>query len=285
MCVSRRIGKIILSYPIYNTLKIIDNKEKKVYTVKNYCMVTSLEQAYELKKKNRTNTIIGGNMWLRMGQRRIMTAIDLSKLGLDQIEETEEGFSIGCMVTLRQLETHEGLKKAFGQLFEDATKHIVGVQFRNTATVGGSIFPRFGFSDILTAFLACDSQVELYGAGRIPLKEFIDLPLDEDILTHIHLKKDGRKVVYESFRMTETDFPVLTCAVIEKDGRYSAVIGARPKCARLVENVALSDPKDPEAVKAFAAQVTDQLEFGSNIRGSAEYRRELSKVLIERCFS
>lgn len=38
------------------------------------------------------------------------TAIDLSGLGLDTIEETDVGFSIGAMVTLRQLETHPGLE-------------------------------------------------------------------------------------------------------------------------------------------------------------------------------
>ena len=37
------------------------------------------------------------------------TAIDLSGLGLDQIVETDEAFEIGCMVSLRQLETHEAL--------------------------------------------------------------------------------------------------------------------------------------------------------------------------------
>ena len=32
----------------------------------------------------------------------------------------------------------------------EAVRHIVGVQFRNCATVGGSIYGRFGFSDVLT---------------------------------------------------------------------------------------------------------------------------------------
>ena len=136
-----------------------------MYTVKNYILADSLEQAYELKQKSRNNVIIGGNLWLKMGQRNIQNAIDLSPLGLNRIEEEENGFRIGCMVTLRQLEVHEGLNQAFGEIFRDALRHIVGVQFRNVATVGGSIFPRFGFSDVLTAFLTCDTEVELYHAA------------------------------------------------------------------------------------------------------------------------
>ena len=69
-------------------------------------MAESLEQAYELNQKKR-NCIIGGMLWLKMGNRMVPTAIDLSNLGLNTIEENEEEFSIGCMTTLRQLEQHE----------------------------------------------------------------------------------------------------------------------------------------------------------------------------------
>lgn len=42
-------------------------------------------------------------MWMRLGNARVKTAIDLSELGLDQIEETDHVFKIGAMCTLRQL--------------------------------------------------------------------------------------------------------------------------------------------------------------------------------------
>lgn len=71
---------------------------------------------------------------------------DLSGLGLDTIEETDAGFSIGAMVTLRQLETHPGLEAFTHGAVREALRHIVGVQLRNLATVGGSIYSRFGFS-------------------------------------------------------------------------------------------------------------------------------------------
>ena len=69
--------------------------------IQNYIKVESLEEAYELNQK-KNNKIIGGMMWMRMGDSRINTAIDLSGLGLDRIEENDDEFRIGCMVTLRQ---------------------------------------------------------------------------------------------------------------------------------------------------------------------------------------
>ena len=48
-------------------------------------------------------------LWLRLGRGGVGTAIDLSGLGLDKMEETQTEFSIGAMSTLRQPEQHEGL--------------------------------------------------------------------------------------------------------------------------------------------------------------------------------
>ena len=133
-----------------------------------YVRVGNAAEAYELLQKNRNNKIVGGGIWMRLGSRRVATAIDLSACGLDQIEETETEFRIGAMCTLRQLERHAGLNALVNNVFEFAVHDIVGVQLRNTATVGGSIYGRFGFSDVLSAFLALDSYVELTGAGRVP---------------------------------------------------------------------------------------------------------------------
>ena len=59
--------------------------------IKEYVKAESLEQAYELNQK-RTNCILGGMLWLKMSNRNVQKAIDLSGLGLNQIEETEEEF-------------------------------------------------------------------------------------------------------------------------------------------------------------------------------------------------
>ena len=71
--------------------------------IKNYVKAESLEQAYELNQK-RTACVLGGMVWLKMGNRVVTTAIDLSGLGLDTITETESEFVIGCMTPLRDLE-------------------------------------------------------------------------------------------------------------------------------------------------------------------------------------
>lgn len=253
-----------------------------MFTIRKYVLAKELEEAYTLRKKNKNNVILGGTLWLKMGDRNIQNGIDLSGLALNQVEEEGDSFCVGCMCSLRELETNQALNQYFQGAVKEALRHIVGVQFRNTATVGGSLFPRFGFSDVLTIMLALDSYVELYDRGVIPMKEFAALPVDEDILTTVFIKKDNRKVSYQSHRITETDFAVLTCAVSYYEGKYSVVLGARPKQAVLIDNVELKDGKNEQEVDAFIDQVVDQVEFGSNMRGSREYRKALAKVLIRR---
>ena len=252
-------------------------------TIQNYVQVQSLEEAWQLNQKKR-NRILGGMLWLRLGNGSVDTAIDLCKLGLDTIEETEDQFSIGAMAALRDLELHEGLNRYSGNAVADAVKSIVGVQFRNMATVGGSIWGRFGFSDVLTVFLAMDSYVELYKGGIIPLEQFAKMKPDNDIFVRLIVKKTPCKVVYTSMRNQSTDFPVLTCAVSCVNGEYRASVGARPSRAQIWrdEEGVLSEGITENRAKAFAAFVAENAPTEGNVRGSAAYRTHLIGVLTER---
>ena len=192
------------------------------------------------------------------------------------------------MVTLRQMELHEGLSYYTEGAVKDAFRHIVGVQFRNLATVGGSLFGRFGFSDVLTLLLALDCDVELYKGGIMSIQEFAKLKRDNDILVHIIIKKTPVHICYQSVRNTVTDFPTLnlTAAIFADKMRIS--IGARPGKAMLFEDAAgllkgLTDGSVTEEVMhTFAKEIKEKLPTGSNMRGTAEYRSHLAEVMTVR---
>ena len=249
--------------------------------IKEYKTVASLDEAWELNQK-KTNRVLGGMLWLRLSKGNVQTAIDLSALGLDTIEETETGFSIGAMVTLRQLELHEGINAYTDGAMKEALRHIVGVQFRNLATVGGSVFGRFGFSDVLTMLLALDAEVELYKGGIVPLADFAASSYDRDILVRVLIKKQDAKYTYQSVRIAKTDFPVLTCAAARTARGLQVAVGARPAKAKLVAFADAALPIGAEQARNFAEMAAEQLPTESNPRGSAEYRTHLIKVLVER---
>lgn len=252
-------------------------------TIQKYVRAKSLEEAYQLNQSKR-NRIVGGMMWMRLGRGSVGTAIDLCGLGLNTIEETHEQFSMGAMVSLRQLELHTGLNAYTCGAVKNAVKDIVGVQFRNMATLGGSIWGRFGFSDVLTMFLAMDCYVELYKGGIVPLEEFAARKKDSDILVRLIVKKTPGKFVYTAMRNQRTDFPVLACALSQVNGIYRAVIGARPAKAMVIrdEEGLLDGGITEDSARSFAEFVAGAAPTDSNIRASAAYRTHLIRVLTER---
>lgn len=264
-----------------------------------YVRAQSLDEAYELYQK-KPNFVLGGMLWLKMKNKTLGTAIDLCDLGLDQIDEDENEFRIGAYATLRQIETHEALNAYTHGAIAESVRHIVGVQFRNVATVGGSIWGRFGFSDVMTIFRALGAKVQLHKAGIMDLDEFAALPRTmRDVLVSVIVPKNAKGVVYLSQRNQSTDFPVLTCAVANRSGRYVAVIGASPYMAEPVwdedgildcladaktdGNAALTDNSETNAkIDKFAEYVAEHILFGSNIRAGAEYREMICRVLTRR---
>ena len=255
-----------------------------MFTAQNYVMASSLEEAYTLNQK-KANAILSGGCFLRLSKKRIHTLIDLSALSLDQIEEFDEEFRIGAMVTLRDVETNDALRASFGDGFYEMVRHIVGVQFRNCATIGGSLAARFGFSDILCCLLGLDCDVELYKQGRMPLADFAKMKKDNDILVRVIIKKTPLETVYLSQRNTETDFPVVSCAVTKDAEGYYAVIGARP-CQPVVvrdsEGILAKAEVTAEDMAAFASKVQNGMDFADNTRCSGAYRRHVAGVLVKR---
>ena len=257
--------------------------DNMIMNIQNYVRPQSLEEAYTLNQ-NRRSRIIGGMLWLKMGRGTVSTAIDLCDLGLDTIEETQDQFSIGAMVTLRQLELHKGLNDYTQGAMAQSVQDIVGVQFRNLATLGGSLWGRFGFSDVLTMFLAMDTWVELYKGGILPLERFASMKHDRDILVRVIVKKAPGRFVYRAMRNQRTDFPVLTCALSRLEGEYRAVLGARPGRAMVIRDSGglLSEGITGESAAAFAAFAAETVPTGGNLRGSAAYRTRLIKGLVRR---
>ncbi len=177
------------------------------------------------------------------------------------------------MTTLRQIEEHEGLNAYTNSAIRESVRHIVGVQFRNCATLGGSVRSRFGFSDVLTALLPLPGAAAvLYKGGSVPLTEYVNMEYDRDLLLGVRLPAEPRAAVYESVRNSETDLPVLTCGVCRTAEGYRAAIGARPGRAALLGGGSL---------EALTEQA-EQLHYGTNLRAGAAYRQHLSGVLLKR---
>lgn len=256
-----------------------------MFTIKDLVQPQTLEEAYNVLTSRRNNTVLGGCAFLKMGSKKIGTAIELSKLDLNYIKEVGNYIEIGASTTLRDIEINSLLKNSFNGVLTSAVENIIGIQFRNVVNIGATVFSKYGFSDVITALLALDTEVELYKAGRMSLDEFLKGPCEKDILTRIFIKKNARKAIYKSFRNTSTDFPILNVTVSKLDNDWKVVVGARPATARIavIASKLLSmEGFNKSIINEVAEMVTDELTFGGNARGSAQYRKAICKVLVKR---
>ncbi len=234
--------------------------------------------------QNKNNVILGGLLWMKMGKKQYRTGIDLKNLGLDRIIQKRNTIEIGAMVSLRQMETSRTLSHYFGCLFSHALTPIVGIQFRNLATLGGSVYSRFGFSDVITALLALETSVILYDAGTIPLEDFLNRPVKRALILGVTIKKQLTRTRYHSLRKTATDFPIISLAVSRHDDTWKICAGARPGRACPAHKTAAQLPGHPEEshIQNACDALVGELSFGTDSRGSRDYRIAMAKVLLKK---
>ncbi len=175
-----------------------------------------LEEAYQVLLSSPDAVLLGGCGYLRLSDRKIGTAIDLSSLDLHHIVENEGAVVISSMTTLRSIETSTLLRSSGHQILADAVRDIVGVQLRHGVTIGGSVAGRYPFSDPIVALLALDAQLVFYKTGSISLKTFLNSKPLKDILVQVVLPKADCVAAFASIRKARTDYAVLNTAVVKK---------------------------------------------------------------------
>lgn len=257
----------------------------KLITIGKYIKAATLDEAYELLQVKNAH-VFGGGAFIKMGKKRISTAIDLSKLNLNYIEDREDHFALGGMTTFYDVESSTLLKDEYGSFMRDSVKDLIGVQLRNMVTYGATAASRYGFSDPNTALLALGGTVKFHNAGIIPIEDYFDHGIDaKDILTEITIPKSFDFLSFKAFRNSKGDYAMLNCAVSKKSGSFRIVVGARPNRSKLATEAMKfinSSALNPENIEKAAIIASEELTFGSNSRASADYRRELCKVLVKR---
>lgn len=243
---------------------------------------SSLEEAHALMIKQKMAPVLAGGCWTRLGNRKWPMVIDLSGLGLRYIEEDDAEFRIGAMATQRDVEVYEPFQTFANGAFPKAVKDILGVQFRNMATMGGSVAARFGFSDIIPLLLALQAEVRLFEGGRMSVEAYLSYG-KRDLLIEIIVPKQDVPVAIEALRKSTSDFPYLTGSARRDDSGYSVYIGCRPgKPIRAVTACDILNEKGMDALEEAVEAIEGEVAFQSNSHASAKYRLSMAKNMFKR---
>lgn len=208
---------------------------------------------------------------------------------------------IGAAVTHRELERSEAVRAGWPALAA-MERHVGNVRVRNTGTIGGNLCFADPHSDPATFLLAADAGVALRrGAGperRLGIEEFVLGPYDtalepSELLVSVHVPRlpAGSRLVHRKISFRER--PAITVAVRldMSDGGVADAriavgsVGARPLRAASAEDMlrgselgSLGDA----GLRAAGDAAADAIEPMEDLNGSAEYKRQLVRVVTAR---
>ncbi|ETS91633.1 MULTISPECIES: xanthine dehydrogenase family protein subunit M [Veillonella] len=242
----------------------------------------TVEEAYELAVKNKTAPMLAGGCWLRLGRRTWPAVIDMAGLDLRYVKEEDNEFVIGAMATQGDVERFEPLQTFCGGAVVKGVKEILGIQFRNMATMGGSVASKFGFSDIIPALLAVHADIVTFKGGRMSMQDYMNYR-ERDILVEIRIPKAEVSVAIEALRISRGDFPILTGSIRRDDKGVELYIGTRPGVPQLAPKAsAVLSEKGADGVKEAALLASEELVYQKNSHASKEYRMEMVKAMVQR---
>jgi probable selenate reductase FAD-binding subunit len=244
-------------------------------TVSAYWRPVTLDGALALAHRDGAVPIGGGTTVNATPSNAPLEIIDLQALGLDRIEPTPTGVSVGATATLQQIADAVIVPLAV----RDAARREAPSTLRAAATIGGCVAAGHWESEFMATLLACDAMVTLaqsHGAQELDLDVLLadHSSLRGTIITGIRIAGDGIIAAVRTGR-TPADKPIVSAVARRAaDGVRLALSGvaARPVLSRTALIRTGSD------AAAWAAG----LDPPSDFRGSSAYRRALAVTLARR---
>ncbi len=229
---------------------------------------------------------------MRLRLARPSLLVDIGRLSdLSYVREDGDAVAIGALTRHHDVAGSEALQQLC-PIVSYTAGEIGDPQVRHLGTIGGSVAHCDPASDMPTVLLALGAQLVVQGPGgsrTVGASDFFkgffepDLAANE-VLTEIRVPKTAdRGWSYIKFHRRAMDWALVgVAAVAGSNGDGTAValtnMGETPLRAAAVEQ-ALAGGADPATAAQQAAEGTHP---PSDPFGSAEYRRELAKVLVRR---
>ncbi|MGI8941618.1 MAG: FAD binding domain-containing protein [Actinomycetota bacterium] len=259
-----------------------------------YELAESGDHALELLNQHGDDAklLAGGHSLLPMMKLRLATPsllVDVGRLhDLSYVREDGDAIAIGALTCHEDVKDSDVLEQHCGIVAHTAGE-IGDPQVRHFGTIGGSIAHGDPASDLPTVMMALDAQFVVrssggdrtLGAGDFFTGLFETALGPADLLTEIRVPKLTGGWSYQKFHHRAQDWAIVGVAAVQRNGGASVALtnmNEVPMRATGVEE-ALSGGSDAANAANEAAQNTSP---PSDPFGSADYRRDLAKVLTRR---
>jgi carbon-monoxide dehydrogenase medium subunit len=263
---------------------------------------STVEEVVELVDGKKSMVLAGGvDLILKMRRRFLLPekVVSLQKVpGLDYVEGNGSGLKFGALTTLRQIEQAQVVKERFS-LLNEAISKIVSVQTKTMGTAVGNLCAATPASDVAPPLYVMGAQVKITGESskrELPIEDFFvavgqTALKPHEIVTEINMPglSSGTGTAFLKLSKTAEDIAKVNVAVMVTlaDGKCSNAkialgsVAPTPIRAGKAEEVMKGEVVDKAVLDEAAEAAAEAASPISDVRSTAEYRKEMVRVLVK----
>ncbi len=220
--------------------------------------------------------------------------------GIDYIEgDGAKGLRIGALTNLRSIELSPAIQKDY-ELLHEAIHQIASIQVKNMGTAVGNLCVATPASDIALPLLVLGAKLRIVGLTQernVPIEKFFigvgqTVLQPSEIVTEVLLPSPPAATGSAFLKLvrTATDVAKVNVAVTVTvtDGICQDVkialgsVAPTPIRANKAEEALKGKKLDQETIAEAAETAAEETKPIDDIRSTAEYRKEVTKVLVRR---
>ena len=270
----------------------------------HYHRASSLREATEMLSQlgEEAKLLAGGQSLIPLMKLRFANPAHLVDLnfiqGISYIKQENGAIHIGPLT--RHAEIQDSAAAAKIPILHDCAAGIADVQVRNRGTIGGSLAEADPSGDWATVLMTLTTDIHCFDGKRkrsIPLRDFVKdaytTALSHDELVSevsIQVPPKGSGGAYIAFKRAAPVYPTASAAVqltVEGDTCKEALIalscvGLTPVRPSEAESALRGQRLSEKTIAAAAEGARSACDPQGDMRGSAEYKREVVGALVKR---
>ncbi|MCW7551153.1 FAD binding domain-containing protein [Endozoicomonas gorgoniicola] len=253
--------------------------------IKQYLRPKSLDEALAFKAKYGDDAVyIAGGARLNAAptQNEREVAVSLSALDLKGCEKTTRGWEIGALTTLQTLVDHPELPEGL----REAAALVYSRNVRNQCTLGGEIAAGLPHCLIVPALLAMDARIEITeGFGNVKVQSVAEY--QNGLITKIIVPAEVYACFNQKVSKSAADLPIVNASFVvhrshEGVESYAVALSGSslPVSMIPVETSVSAFLTNDISRQDLEKAVSNAVSCDSDFRASAEYKQEVSGVLV-----
>lgn len=251
---------------------------------------------------SKARVLAGGTDLLVKKPMEAVSLVDISHLGLDGIEQNDQGVNIGAGTTINGVRRSPILASGPYRVLSEAAGNHSTATIRNMATIGGNLCNASPCADLALPLLVLDAILLAEGPEglkAVPVGGFFrdvnQTGLDQaDILVEIRIpcRLDSAGTSFLKLRRQQTAIDmalvnVATWLVMEggviREARIAlGSVAPVPMRARQAESLLQGRAFEPDIIREAAQVAAAESKPIDDIRATASYRRKMTAVMVRR---